>query len=247
MDSFIRLVEASAKLLGGVAWPLVAVAFLTFFGNVVRNFIAGVSEGSFKGFGFEGSAKRIVQAAVVNADLAKQPTESSEAGQIPSSVGKSLAAVDYAANLLRSPHGQSDRGRRLLWVDDQPDNNLFEISALENLGFHVDQAMSTGEAMHDIAKAGKYDVIISDYVRSDDVHGGLTLIQKLKAINDDTPVVFYTSIEDPGFRREMQSAGAFAVTDLASELIMRVAEAVEGEATWSRSAAKRLRHLRASS
>lgn len=251
MDTFIRLVEAIAKLVGVLAWPAVALVVLWWFGAAIRQFLASVSEGSFKAFGFEGTAKRSIQQAIVTADLSKQDSESKEMRHFPNSVGKSLFAADYAANLLlRAPQDFPHERRRLLWVDDQPTNNILEMKALEGLGFRIDMVVSTDEALHDIAKAGKYDVILSDMSRPDDNEGGKTLIRKLREMGDETPVIIYSSNDSPQFASEMKDAGAFAVTHLASELVISAAEAVEPDVPLSRSrfpASQRVRHIRSSS
>jgi CheY-like chemotaxis protein len=250
MDTFIRLIEVTSKLVGALAWPTVALVVLWWFGAAIRQFLSSISEGSFKAFGIEGTAKRSIQQAIVTADLSRQDSELEQTRQMPNSVGKSLFAADYAANLLRSHPGFPHECRRLLWVDDQPTNNVLEMKALEGLGFRIDMVVSTDEAIHDIAKAGKYDVIISDMSRPDDNEGGKTLIRKLREIGDETPVIVYSSNESPKFESDMKEVGAFAVTHLASELIIRVAEAVEPGASFSRSrfpASQRVRHLRSSS
>jgi CheY-like chemotaxis protein len=250
METFIKLVEAVAKLAGALAWPCVALIVLWWFGGAIRQFLTNISEGSFKAFGIEGTAKRTIQQAIVSADLSKQDPETKEIKLIPNSVGKSLYAADYAANLLRTHKDFSQRRRRLLWVDDQPTNNVLEMKALEGLGFAIDMVVSTDEALHDIAKAGKYDVIISDMSRPGDNEAGKTLLRRLREIGDETPVIIYSSNDAPQFECEMRDSGAFAVTHLASELVIRAAEAVEPEVSWSQSrlpASLRVRHLRSSS
>jgi CheY-like chemotaxis protein len=188
--------------------------------------------------------------AIVTTDLPKHDSESKQIRQMANSVGKSSFAVDYAANLLRSHPGFLHERQRLLWVDDQPTNNVLEMKALEGFGFRIKMVVSTDEAMHNIAKAGKYDVIITDMSRPDDNEGGKTLIRKLRAIGDETPVIVYSSNKPPKFESDMKEVGAFAATYLAAELIIRVAEAVEPGASFSRSrfpASQRVHHLRASS
>jgi CheY-like chemotaxis protein len=250
METFIKLLEAVAKLAGALAWPCVVLIVLWWFGGAIRQFLANISEGSFKAFGIEGTAKRTIQQAIVSADLSKRDPETKEIKLIPNSVEKSLYAADYAANLLRTHKDFSQKRRRLLWVDDQPTNNVLEMKALEGLGFAIDMVVSTDEALHDIAKSGKYDVIISDMSRPDDNEAGRTLLRRLREIDDETPVIIYSSNDTPQFESEMKDSGAFAVTHLASELVIRTAQAVEPDVLWSRSrlpASQRVRHLRSSS
>jgi CheY-like chemotaxis protein len=249
MESFIHLIEAIAKLASALAWPGVVLIVLWWFGDAIKQFLSNISEGSFKLLGFEGTAKRTIQQAIVTADLSKNDRETSEIRQLPNSVGKSLYAADYAANLLRRHDRFAKEARRLLWVDDRPLNNTFEMRALEGLGFSIDIAVSTDEALHDITKT-RYDVIISDMSRPGDHEAGKTLLRRLREIGNETPVIIYSSNDSPQFVSELKDAGAFAVTHLASELVVRSAESVEPDGSWSRAhfpASLRVRHLRSSS
>jgi CheY-like chemotaxis protein len=246
MDIFIRLIEAIAKLVAAFAWPAVVLFLIWWFGDALKQFLSNISEGSFKAFGFEGTAKRRVQEAIVSADLFKQETDGKRTVQLSRSVGKSLRAADYAVGLLKL-HGRPTPSRRLLWVDDQPTNNLLEAKAFEELGFAVDFVVSTDEALHDIAKS-RYDAIISDMARPGDGEAGKTLIRKLREMGSEIPVIVYSSNESPQFASELRDAGAFAATNLASELISRVAEAVDAGTSLAKPiAAYRYRHLRSSS
>jgi CheY-like chemotaxis protein len=51
--------------------------------------------------------------------------------------------------------------RRILWVDDRPDNNIFERRAMEAYSIQFVLALSTAEALEKIAEH-QFDVIISD-------------------------------------------------------------------------------------
>jgi CheY-like chemotaxis protein len=249
MDIFIRLIEALAKLVGALAWPGVALVILWWFGGVIRQFLASVSEGSFKAFGVEGSAKRtIVEQAIVRADQSKKEIETTVEIKVPTGSGKSRFAAAYAADILRTDKLSDLKPKRLLWVDDRPTNNTFEMRALEELGFSIDMAVNTEEALSDIAKK-QYDVIISDYSRPGDPEAAKTLLQKMQEYGNDTPLIVYSSDATGSFESKMKDAGAFAATYLASELVIRVAEAVGQEEISSslHPAAQRLRHLRSSS
>lgn len=183
MDTFVRLIEALAKLVAAFAWPGVVIFLFWWFGEALKQFLLGVSEGSFKAFGIEGSAKRRVQQALVSAELSKQETDSNRPAQLSRSVGMSLRAADYAVNLLKL-HGPLTSGRKLLWVDDQPGNNLLEAKALEELGFAVDFVVSTDEALQNILKT-RYDAIISDMSRPGDTEAGKTLVRKLREMGSE--------------------------------------------------------------
>ncbi len=75
--------------------------------------------------------------------------------------GKQLADLQEKVTQLRSIAEQSHphlldgtRGssgpasnERILWVDDHPENNAFEIARLRSVGISIDQASSTDEAL----------------------------------------------------------------------------------------------------
>lgn len=56
------------------------------------------------------------------------------------------------------------RPYHILWVDDHPENNEYEAQAMSALGFRVDIARSTKEAMGRI-RDDSYDLVISDLGR----------------------------------------------------------------------------------
>ena len=77
IDEFVKLTEAATKLLGVLAWPAVALFVLVQFGASLRDFLAGVAEFTFKGGGFEATAKRrqAEAAAALAAAEASRPEE----------------------------------------------------------------------------------------------------------------------------------------------------------------------------
>jgi CheY-like chemotaxis protein len=83
-------------------------------------------------------------------------------------------------------------GRTILWVDDNPENNQFEIGLLEALGAKIFRAISTREALSTIDE-GRPQLVISDMHRREDgrdrPRAGLTLREKLAG---RIPIVFYT-------------------------------------------------------
>ena len=243
MDTFIRLVEASAKLAGALAWPAVALIVLWWFGSAIRHFLSSMSEGSFKAFGVEGTAKRIVQQSIISADLLKSAPRGQKpqtVEQINTTVAKSLTAAELASTVVNE---SSTKPKEALWVDDQPDNNEFEKRALTALGFAVQEVEDTETAMEKIRER-RFDLIISDLSRPGDKEAGVTLIRRLRDLGDDTPVIIYTSeISSQSSAGPLKDAGAYAVTHLASDLIVKAAEAV-GPMKLSTDFLKRARELR---
>lgn len=57
-DDLTRLIEAIAKLISALAWPVVLIIALLLLRTSVRDFLATLSEVRLKGAGFEASAQR---------------------------------------------------------------------------------------------------------------------------------------------------------------------------------------------
>jgi CheY-like chemotaxis protein len=83
--------------------------------------------------------------------------------------------------------------KRVLWVDDQPDNNRREIAALAKLQIDVATVTSNGEAMKALEEDSEgFDLVISDWSRPWDGPGaGMRLLTKVRRAGFLVPVVFY--------------------------------------------------------
>lgn len=120
---------------------------------------------------------------------------------------------------------------RILWVDDLPDNNLFETVALENLGRFVTKTTSTEAALIYLEEMD-FAMVITDLGRGDNPRGGEDLIRRVRANGKTVPIIVYT-VGAAGKRRPLIAAGADAVVDRPAELI----RAVEARLQWSSASA----------
>lgn len=114
------------------------------------------------------------------------------------------------------------RGARVLWVDDNPSNNLYERTVLTSLGIWVDLALSTEEALYMVTRQ-RYDLILSDMKRGPYPGAGRELLEELMLRKYAAPVVFYIGHVDRG----MPPSGAFAITDRPDELLHYVFDVLE--------------------
>src|SRR5262245_24177705 len=116
IDEIIKLIEAVAKLLGVLAWPAVAVIVLIKFGASITVFLAGLGEFSFKGPGFEASARRkqAEAAAAVAAAVASRPESESEIG---GAERDARAAAAVVAEVATPKAIRRIAGSTVLWVD----------------------------------------------------------------------------------------------------------------------------------
>jgi CheY-like chemotaxis protein len=122
--------------------------------------------------------------------------------------------------------------KRVLWVDDRPEGNRFEIATLSKLQIEVLIAQSTDEAMARIADDTEgFDLVISDWERAGEApQAGLKLLQLLRHANKTMPVVFYHGSFDPAQRarraERAKNAGAFGEAIVPAELLGVVVKAL---------------------
>ena len=112
--------------------------------------------------------------------------------------------------------------RRVLWVDDQPDNNRYERLAFEEaLDLRFTLAQSTNEGLEKLQQ-NRYAVIISDMGRREGPREGYALLDRLRKQGDGTPFFFYTSSNDPQHKRETLDHGGQGATNDPQELFEMV-------------------------
>jgi CheY-like chemotaxis protein len=111
--------------------------------------------------------------------------------------------------------------KRILWVDDNPDNNIPERRAMAAYNIQFELAQSTGEALSKLRQA-RFDAIISDMGRPPDAQAGYTLLDTLRKGGDLTPFFIYAGSGAPEHARQALSRGAWGSTNVASELISSV-------------------------
>ena len=89
-------------------------------------------------------------------------------------------------------------GGKLLWVDDKPEGNAFEIAELRSIGMHVDLAKTGQEALQIFSDSEPpCDLLLSDVGRIEDGSykrlAGLELLQQLRSSGTTVPVLFCKS------------------------------------------------------
>jgi CheY-like chemotaxis protein len=138
------------------------------------------------------------------------------------------SALKRASEIIKSEETQEDIKRdrkRILWVDDRPDNNMYERNAMQAYNIDFDLALSTGQALAKI-RNNKFDAIISDMGRPPDPRAGYTLLEALRASGDLTPFFIYAGSNAPQHRREALSHGAQGSTNNPAVLIADVLKSV---------------------
>ncbi|MGE3618503.1 MAG: BTAD domain-containing putative transcriptional regulator, partial [Gemmatimonadales bacterium] len=134
-----------------------------------------------------------------------------------------VAAPRMAAN--RNPAGNPPG--RVLWVDDNPENNNAVISALRTRGVTVATAITTAEAL-ELAGTDRFDAVITDIGRYEESEyvpkAGMDLLRRLRDLQPGVPALVCTSSRSAdAHRAEALSLGAREVFDDCAAVVAAVA------------------------
>lgn len=220
VDDIVKLFDAITKLLSVLMWPGVVLFILIRFGQDLREFFSSLGELSLKGAGFEASLKRkqAEAAAALSAAAASKPDQD----KTRESVAKeAMIAADIVSEVVTPSAVRRASRSTILWVDDNPNNNIYERQALEALGISFVLAESTDEALKRIARQ-RFDAIISDMRRPPDSQAGYTLLDKLRSNGNQTPLIIYAGSRDPEYIAESRRRGAIGCANNANELFEMV-------------------------
>jgi CheY-like chemotaxis protein len=224
-EQVVALIKVVAELLGVLVWPAVAVFVLVRFGPGLRDFFGHLGEFSVKAAGVEATAKRRQAEAAVALGAAVAKSTAAAAETPAQAAGRARDVADVIAQRVNPRTIREARGRRVLWVDDRPQNNVLERRALEALGIEFDLSTSTDDALERLA-TGKYDAVISDMGRPPDSRAGYTLLTKMRERGIRTPFIIYASSNAPEDKQEARRRGALDCTNRADELFELVLSAL---------------------
>jgi CheY-like chemotaxis protein len=95
----------------------------------------------------------------------------------------------------------SPPAKRVLWVDDHPENNEPMAGDLERRGIHVSIARSTELALV-LLERNRYAAVISDMGRKEGPREGLHLLDRMRARGDNTPFFIFAGLKAPELEEE---------------------------------------------
>ena len=226
-DQVIKMIEIIVALMQAISWPLLVLFILLYFGTPLKKFLGDVGEFTFKAgtSGLEATAKRqqIEAAALLGAASAK-PTEIS-AERKEADVETARRIADVVSRAAEPRNIRRLAGASVLWVDDNPVNNLYERRALETLGIRCDISTSTDDALKKL-RLNTYDLIISDMGRPPDMRAGYTLLEAIRKEGKMIPFIIYSSSNLPEHKAEARKKGAFGNTNNPQELFELVLSAL---------------------
>lgn len=222
IDEVVKLITAITELLAVLVWPVLLVFVLIRFAPAMKRFFDDIAELSFKGGGFEATAKR----EQVEATAALVAASVSQAADTQESISENTKEVtNIVSNIVNQKSLQRAHKAKVLWVDDRPNNNIFERQSLEAVGISFALATSTEDALDKVSQQ-RFDVIISDMGRPNDNRAGYTLLDKLRASNNQTPFVIYAGSNAQEHKIEARKRGAIGSTNRATELFAYVLAAI---------------------
>ncbi len=138
--------------------------------------------------------------------------------------GPAAESDQPAGATSRSLASEPAAGGAVLWVDDHPSANAFEIAQLQSMGVPVIKAQTTAEAMEAIGRHAGIRAIISDMGRQEGgtYHGraGIELLTALRHAGVDAPYVIYTTAKYAKQRDdEVKAAGGDGAISSQVELL----------------------------
>lgn len=144
--------------------------------------------------------------------------------------GERIGAEKFMASAQRAAESVVEsKVRRVLWVDDRPDNNAREREVMERLlNLKFTNVRSTSEALTEIKREGeKFSLIISDMGRPGDPRAGYTLLDELRKAGVDEPYIIYAGSGAFEHDAEARRRGAEGCTNNPQRLLDLVRTAIE--------------------
>jgi CheY-like chemotaxis protein len=225
VDQWTKLLELLVSLLQIIIWPVIILFLLFPLRTSIRKLLedGNISDFTFKASptgGVEATFKR-QQIEVASSLLQAEEQQKRD----PQNVQTVATVVDQ---YITPQNFQRVLGKSILWVDDNPSNNLYERQALAKLGISVTICTSTDHALQLLREEG-YDAIISDMGRPPDPQAGYTLLEKMQEMNISTPYIIYAAGgNDPEHQAEALKKGAFGSASGPSRLLELVMRALTG-------------------
>ncbi|MDE6851273.1 MAG: response regulator [Lachnospiraceae bacterium] len=125
----------------------------------------------------------------------------------------------YFDSITRGAEFKKNSGKKkLLWVDDRPENNVYERNTLEQYGLVFTLALSTQQAL-EYMKHNEFALIISDMGRKEGKHEGYVLLDAIRKNNKKIPFIIYAGSKNQAHINETLKRGGQGCTNSPRELI----------------------------
>ena len=125
----------------------------------------------------------------------------------------------YFDSIIRGAEFKKNSGKKeILWVDDRPENNVYERNTLEQYGLIFTLALSTQQALH-CMKHKDFALIIPDMGRKEGKHEGYVLLDAIRKNDKKIPFIIYAGSKKQEHKNETLKRGGQGCTNSPSELI----------------------------
>ena len=122
---------------------------------------------------------------------------------------------DVVETVVRRVRGTNES--QILWVDDRPENNVWERRALMAAGAEIKLALTTTQAL-ELLDVQAFDLVISDMGRVEGPREGYALLDAMRQRGDKTPLVFYAASNSADHKNETRQHGGQGCTNDPTEL-----------------------------
>ena len=146
--------------------------------------------------------------------------------KLQSGTKKPVEPNRVATIVIRAADSPKLSRAKILWVNDNPDNNIYERNALGVLGIHFCLATDTKEALKYL-KETKFNLIISDFKLKDDPQGGYRLLAEIKKLPSPPPFIIYSYSANPEFEKDAKVRGAYGETNSPQRLFELSVNAIQ--------------------
>jgi CheY-like chemotaxis protein len=209
------------ELIKILIWPILVAFILLVFKKPISEFLGNLQKSKIK-VDKEGVSLEL--------DATKAEVVSMLGAASTSQAGNDSKKVDWGeiaktVNRLAEVNVKKLSEIKVLWVDDFPQNNVYERRSLEALGIRFALSTSTEDAL-DKLKSNEYDVIISDMGRGENKQAGFDLLKETKKIST-TPFIIYSLGVTTEKIRKAKEKGAFGETSSPRELFQLVIDAIQ--------------------
>jgi CheY-like chemotaxis protein len=229
IEDTVKIIDAISRFFAGVGWPLVVIVAVVCLAPALRDLIMRIEtlKGNIAGNELAltlqtNSANQIVAAKSNQLVVEAKKTPSNP---IPNVNNLFRTTLDQALATTTRIQVERTIGRQVLWVDDNPTNNISEKQALVALGMTIKDATSTDAAMG-LLRGQHFDLIISDMRRGDNPTAGYDLLQKAREAGIAAPLIFYTASANDEVIAQAKQRGAFGETNSPVQLVALAASAL---------------------
>jgi CheY-like chemotaxis protein len=161
--------------------------------------------------------------AVASLTVAKQTKSLSRNSETNVEIEDLVQTVESAVSRMQ----EGAENPLVLWVDDNPHNNIYERKAFESVGVRIVLSETTEDALNALARQS-FGAIISDMGRREGPREGYALLDTVRSRGDQTPLFFYASSNAPEHKRETREHGGQGCTNDGQELFEMVTKVIFG-------------------